>query len=149
MNPLTPPNARPACASPTADETGEAMLRAAISLTLEAAPRERADLFERLTGDIAALTTAPGTSLRPWRRTVHTGVDGSRIFCGGVGLSVVIDPEGRLWRGRTYEDFATTYRLTDSSCEVETMEPRYAQMREYVRSGPPGESAGADPVSSG
>ena len=109
------------------------MLRAAIALTLEADPRERADLFERLTGDIAVVTTAPGSGMRPWTRTVHAGVDGSRIFSGGIGLSIVVDAQGRLWRGRTYEDFATTHRLTAGSCEVESMAPRYAQMREYVR----------------
>lgn len=116
---------------PSAGETGEEMLRAAIASTLAVEPRQRADLFERLTGEIAAITTAPGSEMRPWTRTVHAGVDGSRIFSGGVGLSIVVDPEGRLWRGRTYEDFATTYRLGDGTCEVESMEPRYAQMREY------------------
>jgi len=113
------------------------MLRAAIALTLEADPRERADLFERLTGDIAAITTAPGSSMRPWTRSVHAGVDGSRIFCGGIGLSIVIDAEGRLSRGHTYEDFVTTHRLTASTCEVESMAPLYAQMREYVREAKP------------
>jgi hypothetical protein len=112
------------------------MLRAAIAQTLAADPRERADLFERLTGEIAAVTTAPGSALRPWTRTIHAGVDGSRIFSGGVGLSIVVDPEGRLWRGRTYEDFATTYRLGDGTCEVESMEPRYAQMKEYTARDP-------------
>src|SRR5947199_320044 len=53
---VPPPDARPACALPVAAETGEEMLRAAIALTLAAEPRERADLFERLTGDIAAAT---------------------------------------------------------------------------------------------
>jgi hypothetical protein len=119
-----------------AGETGEEMLRAAIALTLAADPRERADLFERLTGDIAAVTTAPGSAMRPWTRTVHAGIDGSRIFSGGIGLSIVVDREGRLWRGRTYEDFATTHRLTATTCEVESMEPRYAQMREYVAGNP-------------
>ncbi len=112
------------------------MLRAAIAATLAAEPGERADLFERLTGEIAALTTAPGSDLRPWTRTVHAGVDGSRIFSGGIGLSIVVDAHGRLWRGRTYEDFATIYRLTATSCEVESMEPRYAQMREYLAGEP-------------
>lgn len=121
---------------PVAGETGEEMLRAAIAATLAAAPLERADLFERLTGEIAAITTTPGAAMRPWTRTVHAGVDGSRIFSGGIGLSIVVDREGRLWRGRTYEDFATTYRLTAGSCEVESMEPLYAQMREYVARNP-------------
>ena len=128
----SPIPAVPVPAVPSTGETGEEMLRAAIASTLAAEPRERADLFERLTGEIATLTTAPGSELRPWTRNVHTGVDGSRIFSGGVGLSIVVDAQGRLWRGRTYEDFATTHRLTETTCEVESMEPRYAQMREYV-----------------
>ena len=130
--PAAPPCEPPSADLPAVDTTGEEMLRAAIARTLEAEPSERADLFERLTGEIATLTTAPGSELRPWTRKVHTGVDGSRIFSGGVGLSIVVDAAGRLWRGRTYEDFATTYRIGDGTCEVESMEPKYAQMREYV-----------------
>lgn len=134
--PSVPAAVPPRADRPVAGETGEEMLRAAIASTLAAEPRERADLFERLTGEIASITTAPGSALRPWTRTIHAGVDGSRIFSGGVGLSIVVDPEGRLWRGRTYEDFATNYRLTETTCEVESMEPRYAQMREYVARDP-------------
>ncbi len=65
---------------------------------------------------------------------VHTGTDGSRIFRGGIGFSLVIDPQGRLWRAATAEDFETTYTLTSTSCEIDTMTPIYATMREYVSS---------------
>jgi hypothetical protein len=41
---------------------------------------------------------------RPWTCTIYTGTDGSRIFRGGIGHSLVIDPDGRLWRARSYED---------------------------------------------
>jgi hypothetical protein len=113
--------------------TGEAMFAEAIGLALRACPPERAELFERLTGEIEALTTVPDSGLRPWTRSVHTGTDGSRIFRGTEGSSLVIDPTGRLWRARSYEDFATTYTITPTSCEIATLAPLYAEMREYVR----------------
>ena len=112
--------------------TGEAMFAEAIGLALRACPLERADLFERLTGEIEALTTAADSGLRPWTRTVYAGTDGSRIFRGTEGSSLVIDPAGRLWRARSYEDFATTHTITPTSCEIATLTPLYAEMREYV-----------------
>jgi len=112
--------------------TGEAMFAEAIDLALRAQPHERADLFERLTGEIEALTTAADSGLRPWTRTVYAGTDGSRIFRGTEGSSLVIDPAGRLWRARSYEDFATAYTITPTSCEIATLTPLYAEMREYV-----------------
>jgi hypothetical protein len=115
---------------PEIDSTGEAMLGQAIAQALAAPPRERAELLERLTGEIA-LATAPGSGLRPWTCSVHTGTDGSRIFRGGLGYSIVVDPQGRLWRAGTVEDFATTYAITPTSCEIVAMQPKYAQMREY------------------
>ena len=69
---------------------------------------------------------------RAWTCRVYTGTDGSRIFRGGVGHSLVIDASGRLWRARSYEDFDTTYALTDSTCEIDRLTPLYAQMREYL-----------------
>jgi hypothetical protein len=112
--------------------TGEQMLSKAISLTLAAPPAERAGLFEQLAREIGALAETPAGGMRPWTCSVHTGTDGSRVFCGGIGLSIVVDPQGRLWRARTYEDFATTYTITPTSCEVATMTPKYADMREYL-----------------
>ncbi len=69
---------------------------------------------------------------RPWTCTVYTGTDGSRIFRGGVGHSLVIDPEGGLWRARSYEDFETTYAFPEGGCEIATLTPLYGQMREYL-----------------
>jgi hypothetical protein len=117
--------------SQSLDTTGEEMLRQAIARVLAASPQERADLLERLTGEIAAVTTAPGSGRRPWTCSVHAGTDGSRIFRGGLGYSIVVDPQGRLWRAGTVEDFATTYAITPTSCEIVAMQPNYAQMREY------------------
>jgi hypothetical protein len=114
-----------------AGETGEEMLGNAIALTLQAAPGERAGLFERLLDEIAAVMT-PESGLRPWMYSVNDGTDGSRVFRSGIGLSIVVDPEGRLWRARTYEDFDTTYTITPRTCEIATMTPKYAEMREYL-----------------
>jgi hypothetical protein len=69
--------------------------------------------------------------MKPWTCSIHDGTDGSRIFRGGVGSSLVIDPQGRLWRARSYEDFETTYTITPNSCEIATLTPIYTQMREY------------------
>jgi hypothetical protein len=112
--------------------SGEPMFSQAIALTLQALPGERAELFERLTAEIAEITTALDAPWKPWTRTVHTGTDGSRIFRGGVGFSVVIDPQGRLWRGANHEDFETTFTITPTSCEIESLTPKYSQMREYL-----------------
>jgi hypothetical protein len=123
-------SARPC--SESLDSTGEAMLRQAIARTLEAPPLERPNLLERLTAEIVAVTTAPGSGLRAWTCSVYTGTDGSRIFVGGVGFSIVIDPQGRLWRAGTHEDFETAYEITPISCEIVAMAPKYERMREYL-----------------
>ncbi|HJQ26452.1 MAG TPA: hypothetical protein VKA60_21235 [Blastocatellia bacterium] len=108
----------------------DAMLGRAISETLRAPASDRARLFEQLVRDIESyMATHPAE--RPWTCVVYTGTDGSRIFRGGVGHSLVIDPDGRLWRGRSYEDFETTYTLGDATCEIDTLRPLYSQMREY------------------
>ncbi len=106
------------------------MLAQAIASTLQAAPQERCTLFERLVIAIQSYM-AERPHERPWSCTFFTGTDGSRIFRGGIGHSLVIDPAGRLWRARSYEDFDTTYTLTATTCEIATLTPLYAQMREY------------------
>lgn len=109
----------------------DAMLSRAIAATLAAAPGARVAIFEQMTADIAAYVAAHFPQ-RPWTCTLFTGTDGSRIFRGGVGHSLVIDAAGRLWRARSYEDFETTYRLADGTCEIATLTPLYSQMREYA-----------------
>jgi len=118
------------CQSPILAASGEEMFSKAIALTLEASPDRRVELFERLLQDIVNIVSA-NPEMRPWQYKQYAGSDGSRIFSGGVGLSLVVDPEGRLWRGRTYEDFETKYKVSSTSCEVESMTPKYRQMREY------------------
>lgn len=108
----------------------DALLGQAIAETLAAAPPDRSRIFAELVGDIERYMAAHPEE-RPWTCSVFAGTDGSTIFRGGVGHSLVIDPAGRLWRARSYEDFETTYVFTDRSCEVDTLTPLYAQMREY------------------
>jgi hypothetical protein len=110
----------------------EQMLSRAIAQTLQADPEGRADLFEKLTKEIVEFVSNANGEIRPWTCAIHTGTDGSRIFRGGIGHSLVIDPQGRMWRARTYEDFETTYTITPTSCEIATMKPIYSQMREYL-----------------
>ena len=88
-------------------------------------------LFAQLVSKIERFMTAHPEE-RPWTCTIYSGTDGSAIFRGGVGHSLVIDLEGRLWRARSYEDFATTYRFEHGTCVIDTLTPLYAQMREYV-----------------
>jgi hypothetical protein len=107
----------------------DAMLGRAISETLAAPAGERVRLFERWVRDIESFMATHPVG-RPWTCGVHTGTDGSRIFRGGIGHSLVIDAEGRLWRGRSYEDFETTYAIRAGACEIATLTPLYAQMRE-------------------
>lgn len=108
----------------------EPMLSAAIAQTLAAPAASRARLFARLVAEIEAFMAAHPEE-RPWTCKVYQGTDGSTIFRGGVGHSLVIDVEGRLWRARSYEDFTTTYGPIERSCEIETLTPLYAQMSEY------------------
>lgn len=112
----------------------DAMLGHAIAETLKAPAGDRAQLFEQFVGEIERfMATRPAE--RPWTCRVYIGTDGSRIFRGGIGHSLVIDPSGRLWRARSYEDFETTYRFNDGKCEIDTLAPLYEQMREYQTQG--------------
>ena len=108
----------------------DGMLSRAIGETLEAPPAERADLFNRLVRDIEDFM-ARHPEERPWTCRLYVGTDGSSIFRGGVGHSLVIDSAGRLWRARSYEDFETTYKFSATSCEIDTLTPLYGQMFEY------------------
>lgn len=107
------------------------MLGHAVASTLQASPAVRAELFESLVLEIERFIAAHPEE-RPWTCSRFTGTDGSRVFRGGVGLSIVVDPAGRLWRARSSEDFETTYHLTPTTCEIASLTPIYSQMREYV-----------------
>ena len=106
------------------------MLGRAIGETLRAPASERARLFEQFVREIESYMAAHPAE-RPWTCTIYTGTDGSRIFRGGIGHSLVIDPDGRLWRARSYEDFETTYIVNEKTCEIDTLTPLFDQMREY------------------
>ena len=120
------PNIQSGVLSSPADE----MLGRAICETLKAPASERARLFEQLVREIESYMAAHPAE-RPWTCVVYTGTDGSRIFRGGIGHSLVIDPDGRLWRARSYEDFETTYTFSEDKCEIDTLTPLFDQMREY------------------
>jgi hypothetical protein len=66
---------------------------------------------------------------RPWTFSEFAGTDGSRIFRGGVGHSLVVDPQGTLWRARSYEDFVTVHNITDKRCTIAALTPIYRDMR--------------------
>ena len=106
------------------------MLARAICETLRAPASDRARLFEQFVREIESYMAAHPAE-RPWTCVVYTGTDGSRIFRGGIGHSLVIDPDGRLWRARSYEDFQTTYTFSEKTCEIDTLTPLFEQMREY------------------
>ena len=106
------------------------MLSRAISETLRVPAGDRARIFEQLVREIVDYMAAHPAE-RPWTCTIYTGTDGSRIFRGCIGHSLVIDPDGRLWRARSYEDFNTTYIFTEKTCEIGTLTPLFDQMREY------------------
>ncbi len=127
-----PADAAATQAQPALDDTGERMFGTAIAATLRVEPDLRAATFEKLAAEIHEVTHAPGCGLRPWTCSVHDGVDGSRIFRGGLGASLVIDPAGRLWRARNVEDFDTTYTISVATCEIATLTPKYGQMRQYL-----------------
>ncbi len=109
----------------------DAMLGRAISETLKAPARDRTWRFEQFVREIESFMAAHPVG-RPWTCEVYMGTDGSRIFRGGIGHSLVIDADGRLWRGRSYEDFETTYAISEGACEIDTLTPLYNQMREYL-----------------
>jgi len=109
----------------------EPMLSRAISETLSAPANDRARLFAQLVSEIENYMAARPAE-RPWTCAVYNGADGSTIFRGGIGHSLVIDPKGRLWRARSYEDFQTTYRFSEGRCAIDTLTPLYDQMREYL-----------------
>jgi len=109
----------------------EPMLSAAITETLNAPAASRVELFARRMREIEQFMAAHPEE-RPWTCRLYRGTDGSAIFRGGVGHSLVVDPDGRLWRARSYEDFETTYGPVGRGCEIETLTPLYAQMHEYL-----------------
>ena len=109
----------------------DGLLREAIATTLRAEPHARGDLFAQLLREIAEFMSRHPEE-RPWTYSMFTGTDGSLIFRGGTGRSIVIDPFGTMWRARSYEDFDTTYTITKSECNIESLTPHYEYMRRYT-----------------
>lgn len=132
MNVPVEAHAEPPLQSGVLTSPAEPMLGAAIAQTLAASAHERRGLFARLVREIEQFMAAHPEE-RPWTCTVFTGTDGAAIFRGGVGHSLVIDPSGRLWRGRSYEDFETGYRFEGGTCAISSLTPVYEQMRELTK----------------
>ncbi len=115
-------------ASCVSSSLADDLLREAIEATLRAEPSTRGDrMQELLTGIEAFMKEHPEE--RPWTFTAHTGTDGSRIFRGGTGRSIVVDPDGGVWRARSYEDFDTAYDLSNNECRIAGLTPLYKDMR--------------------
>jgi hypothetical protein len=134
MSDLTPQNGKTAgeaLQSGVLTSPAEPMLSRAIALTLAAPATDRRGLFTQLVREIEQFM-ASHPEERPWTCTFYSGTDGSAIYRGGIGHSLVIDLEGRLWRARSYEDFETTYRFENNTCVIDTLTPIYTQMREYL-----------------
>ena len=106
------------------------LLRDAIQTALRADPPARGELFARLLDDIEAYMKQRPEE-RPWTYTAFVGTDGSRIFRGAVGRSIVIDPAGTMWRARSYEDFDTAYEIAGNECRIVALTPIYETMQRY------------------
>ncbi len=113
---------------------GSLMFKKAIWLTLQEVPLNRAFFFDNLAKYIQENALYEEDSNKTWTYQLIVGTDGSHIFKGGIGFSLVVDPTGRIWRAATLEDFETTYTVTTNSCEIATMTPIYVNMKEYVAS---------------
>ena len=109
----------------------DGLLRDAIQTALRAEPHGRGELFARLLDDIEAFMKQRPEE-RPWTYSAFTGTDGSRIFRGAVGRSIVIDPDGTMWRARSYEDFDTKYNITKNECRIESLTPIFDAMERYA-----------------
>jgi len=108
----------------------DGLLREAIQATLRADPQTRAERLEQALREIEAFAKEHPEQ-RPWTFSAHTGTDGSRVFRGGTGQSLVVDPFGGIWRARSYEDFDTEYAITGNECRITALTPRYEEMRRY------------------
>jgi len=120
----------PVLTSGVVSSPADALLREAIAIALAADPSERQELFESLLREIECFMKEFPQD-RPWTYMLLTGTDGSKVFRGGTGRSVVIDPSGAIWRARSYEDFDTTYQISDNECSITSLTPKYEQMSRY------------------
>ena len=108
----------------------DGLLREAIETTLRAEPQARGELFAQLLGEIEEFMKQHPQE-RPWTYSMFIATDGSRIFRGTTGRSIVIDRSGAMWRARSYEDFDTTYAIAGNECRITSLTPHYEQMRRY------------------
>lgn len=117
--------------SAVATSPADPLLRNAIVDALRMLPGGRAAFLAVRLGEIQAFMEQRPAE-RPWTFSEFAGTDGSHIFRGGVGHSLVVDPEGTLWRARSYEDFVTVYSIADKRCTIAALTPIYRDMRRYT-----------------
>jgi hypothetical protein len=108
----------------------DALLSQAITTALCADPSIRGELFARLLADIASCMQDVPLE-RPWTFEALSGTDGSRIFRGQTGRSIVVDPLGMLWKARSYEDFHIEYVIEHWTCSIASITPNYEFMQPY------------------
>ena len=106
----------------------DALLREAIAAALQIPSSERARFLSQRLSDIRDFMEQHPAE-RPWTFSEFIGTDGAHIFRGGVGHSLVVDPQGTIWRARSYEDFMTAYTITATECTIASLTPVYAEMR--------------------
>lgn len=124
------PDVDPTLFSSVTTTPADALLSDAIATTLRAGASTRGELFGRLLGEIEAFM-GRSPQERPWTFEAFIGTDGSKIFRGQTGRSIVVDPLGTLWKARSYEDFDTEYLITGSSCTIVSLRPKYEDMQPY------------------
>ena len=110
------------------------MLREAIVSTFQVEASSRAMFLDGRLREIEDFIKRTGFE-RPWTYTIFTGTDGSTIFRGGTGHSLVVDRDGVLWRARSLEDFETEYDLANNECRIAALTPIYATMFRYGEDG--------------
>jgi hypothetical protein len=120
----------PTLTSSVVTSPADALLSEAIATTLRADASTRGELFGRLLAEIGASRLEDARGLL-WTFEAFVGTDGSRIFRGATGRSIVVDLLGTLWRARSYEDFDTQYLITGSTCTIASLTPRYEHMQPY------------------
>jgi hypothetical protein len=108
----------------------DGLLREAIAAALKVLPDNRANFLAERLDEIKKLMAEQPLE-RPWTFSEYIGTDGSRIFRGGIGHSLVVDTRGEVWRARSYEDFKTSYTITGTDCQITSLTPLYEQMRRY------------------
>lgn len=93
-----------------------------ILLRLTGTPKEKADIFEQLAIQIRERTNGA------WNFARGIGTDGSHVFMGNAGPVIVIDPQGKIWRGELNQGVKILFGTT--TIEVLEFEIDYNKIRD-------------------